>query len=102
MPPPPAAVTLSLLGAPAAARCDDETLHSAAYPWEHLGLLSSYDCAALRLPLPLPSAADDLLPLPVPSKADEIHHLPLQSAADELLLLPLPSPADKLHPLPLP
>lgn len=43
-----AAATLSLLGAPAAARCDDETLHSAAYPWEHLGLLSSYDCAALR------------------------------------------------------
>lgn len=30
------------------AKCDDEILHSAAYPWEHLGLLSSYDCAALR------------------------------------------------------
>jgi len=30
------------------AKCDDEILHSASYPWDHMGLLSSYDCAALR------------------------------------------------------
>ena len=30
------------------AKCDDEILHSPSYPWDHMGLLSSYDCAALR------------------------------------------------------
>jgi ubiquinol-cytochrome c reductase cytochrome c1 subunit len=29
-------------------KCDDDILHSPSYPWEHLGLVSSYDCAALR------------------------------------------------------
>lgn len=43
-----ATATLSLVGSSATARCDDETLHAASYPWEHLGLLSSYDCGALR------------------------------------------------------
>jgi len=30
------------------AKCDSEILHASSYPWEHMGLLSSYDCAALR------------------------------------------------------
>ena len=30
------------------AKCDSEILHAPSYPWQHMGLLSSYDCASLR------------------------------------------------------
>lgn len=33
---------------PTSAKCDDEILHAPTYSWDHLGLVSSYDCAALR------------------------------------------------------
>eukprot|EP01082_Thalassiosira_pseudonana_P010613 g9561.t1 g9561 contig37:254212-255124(+) len=42
-----AALALSTLY-PATTKCDDEILHAPSYPWDHLGLVSSYDCAALR------------------------------------------------------
>ena len=29
-------------------KCSDDILHAPSYPWDHMGLLSSYDCAALR------------------------------------------------------
>jgi ubiquinol-cytochrome c reductase cytochrome c1 subunit len=39
---------LSFLYSQKTAKCDSEILHAPSYPWDHLGLLSSYDCAALR------------------------------------------------------
>lgn len=33
---------------PATVKCDDEILHAPTYPWDHLALVASYDCAGLR------------------------------------------------------
>mmetsp|Transcript_22507 Transcript_22507/g.50032 ORF Transcript_22507/g.50032 Transcript_22507/m.50032 type:complete len:279 (+) Transcript_22507:43-879(+) len=41
-----AGITLLSPAAPSA-KCDD-VLHAPTLPWEHMGLLSSYDCASLR------------------------------------------------------